>query len=71
MDTFNERHASKINGTLSCFDRVLFRGYLPIMSGAAMATFLISRGVAREILKAFLFEQAARLKRHAQGLARA
>ena len=32
----------RISGTLGCFDRVLFRGYLPIMSGAAMATFLKS-----------------------------
>ena len=30
-----EQHADRISGTLGCFDRVLFRGYLPIMSGAA------------------------------------
>ena len=38
MDKFIEQHADRITGTLGCFDRVLFRGYLPIMSGAAMAT---------------------------------
>ena len=37
MKSFLEKHASKITGVLSCFDRMLFRGYLPIMSGAAMA----------------------------------
>jgi hypothetical protein len=66
MDKFIERHADKIRGTLSCFDRVLFRGYLPIMSGAAMAQFLKSRDVRRESLKPFLLEQASRLKSHAQ-----
>src|SRR5262249_62293720 len=68
MDKFIEQHADRISGTLGCFDRVLFRGYLPIMSGAAMATFLKSRDVWRETLKAFLLEQAERLKRHAQDL---
>jgi hypothetical protein len=30
----------KIKATLACFDRMLFRGYLPIQSGWAMAQFL-------------------------------
>jgi hypothetical protein len=68
MDKFFEQHTGKISGALSCFDRVLFRGYLPIMSGAAMATFLKSRGIVRESLKPFLLEQAMRLKKHAQSL---
>jgi hypothetical protein len=29
MDKFSEQHADRISGTLGCFDRVLFRGYLP------------------------------------------
>jgi hypothetical protein len=65
MEKFIERHADKIIGTLSCFDRILFRGYLPIMSGAAMALYLKSQGVRRETVKAFVLEQAARLKAHA------
>jgi len=68
MDKFMERHAGKITGALSCFDRVLFRGYLPIMSGAAMALFLKSRSIGRESLKPFLLEQAERLKGEAQNL---
>ena len=54
MDKFIEQHADRISGTLGCFDRVPFRGYLPIMSGAAMAAFLKSRDVMRETLKVFL-----------------
>jgi hypothetical protein len=68
MEKFIEQHANRISGTLGCFDRVLFRGYLPIMSGAAMAMFLKSRDVMRETLKAFLLEQAERLESHAQDL---
>ena len=40
MDLFVRKHQKKINGTLGCFDRMLFRGYLPIQSGWAMAQFL-------------------------------
>lgn len=65
MDAFAAKHADKIRGTLSCFDRVLFRGYLPIMSGFAMAEFLKIKGVSRLTLKPFLLAQAERLKKQA------
>ena len=68
MDKFIEQHADRISRSLGCFDRVLFRGYLPVMSGAAMAAFLKSREVWGETLKSFLLEQAERLKRHALDL---
>ncbi len=38
MDQFITKHADKLQGTLPCFDRVLFRGYLPLFSGSAMAS---------------------------------
>jgi len=37
MDALVTKHANAIRGVLSCFDRVLFRGYVPLMSGYAMA----------------------------------
>ena len=40
MDQFIAKHADQLQGTLSCFDRVLFRGYLPFFNGYAMASFL-------------------------------
>ena len=40
MDAFVAKHRHVIRGVLSCFDRVLFRGYVPLMSGFAMAEFL-------------------------------
>src|SRR6266404_2437200 len=47
MDAFIRKHGEVTEGVLSCFDRMLFRGYLPIMSGAAMADFLRARGIDR------------------------
>ncbi len=46
METFIAKHAAKVQGTLSCFDRVLFRGYLPLMNGFAMADFLEALKIA-------------------------
>ena len=40
MKEFIRKYENRIYGALSCFDRMIFRGYLPIMSGWAMAEFL-------------------------------
>jgi hypothetical protein len=69
MDAFLAKHAEVIQGVLSCFDRVLFRGYLPLMSGSAMAEFLKLKQVQRHTLKAFLLGQAERVKKHALSMA--
>lgn len=46
MQTFSERHASKIRGVLSCFDRVVLTGTLPdLCHGDAMARFLGAWGI--------------------------
>jgi hypothetical protein len=69
MEAFCQKHEAKIAGVLSCFDRMLFRGYLPIMSGASMAQFLQSERVNCENLKHFLLDTAHRLKWHAERMA--
>ena len=69
MEHFIAKHADKIEGTLSCFDRVLFRGYLPFFNGGAMAAYLASHGVKGHELKGFLLRQASRLKEHARRMA--
>ena len=71
MGQFISRHADAIEGTLSCFNRLLFRGYLPFFSGAAMAAFLQAKQVHRWDLKRFVIEQAERLKTHARRMAEA
>ena len=40
MKTFLANYSDRIHGVLSCFDRMLFRGYVPIMSGWQMAQFI-------------------------------
>jgi hypothetical protein len=40
MREFLHKHEDRIHSVLSCFDRMMFRGYLPIISGWAMAQFL-------------------------------
>ena len=44
MKEFIEKYNDRIHGVLSCFDRMLFRGYLPIMSGWQMPQFFNSSG---------------------------
>jgi hypothetical protein len=69
MDQFIAKHADQIEGILSCFDRMIFRGYLPFFSGYAMASFLEGRGIRRWEVKSFGLAQAARVKAHAHQMA--
>jgi hypothetical protein len=70
MEDFIRVHQDKIHGVLSCFDRMLFRGYLPIMSGWQMAQFFNSQNLRYRVLKSFLVEQADRVKQHGVSLAK-
>ncbi len=58
MDQFIAKHADKLQGTLSCFDRILFRGYLPFFSDYAMASFLETRKIHRRDVKRFCWSTA-------------
>lgn len=69
MTQFIERHEAKIEGVLSGFDRVLFRGYLPIMSGWAIASFLQYKDLRFRQVKAFLVESATQVVAHAKTMA--
>ena len=70
MKEFIRKHEARIHGVLSCFDRMLFRGYLPIMSGWSMAQLLKGLDVNSSSLKPFLLENAERVKQHAIAMAR-
>ena len=69
MKDFLQTHQAKIKGVLSCFDRVLFRGYLPIQDGFAMAQFLNQNDIRFRNLKSFLTENAKDVKEHARHMA--
>ena len=70
MNEFVGKHEDRIHGVLSCFDRMLFRGYLPIMSGWSMAQLLLAHEIDSAGVKPFLLSNAERVKAHAVALAR-
>ncbi len=70
MKEFISKHQERIHGVLSCFDRMLFRGYLPIMSGWQMAQFFNSSKIRFRELKGFLLQHAQRVKQHAIDVAK-
>jgi hypothetical protein len=64
MRKFVAKHAAATTGTLSCFDRVLFKGHLPLGYPHAMEEFLQRHGVLFKQLKGFVLQQAERLRTH-------
>jgi hypothetical protein len=66
MKEFLAAHGNKVKGVLSCFDRMLFRGYLPVTNGAEMAKLVNRQDVGYQTLKDFLLgtaEGIGRIKR--------
>ncbi|MDH5540774.1 MAG: hypothetical protein OEY03_15335 [Rhizobacter sp.] len=70
MKAFVDKYEDRIHGVLSCFDRMLFRGYLPIMSGWSMAQLLQAHDIDCRGVKPFLLANAERVKACAVALAR-
>jgi len=68
---FLKRHASRIDGVLSCFDRIIFRGYLPICHQRGLLGWLHYLQVKYRDFKHFAPSLAERLLQHAKGLAKA
>jgi len=69
VDSFVHRHADKITGILSCFDRVILKGYLPISYPLSMEGFLGQRGTLLRDFPKLAKEQSAVLKNHVRQLA--
>ena len=69
MKAFVDKYDDRIHGVLSCFDRMLFRGYLPIMSGWSMAQLLQAHEIDCTSVKPSLMSNAERVKAHAVALA--
>lgn len=63
-------HAPEVTSELGCFDRVLFKGYLPIFGAKGMEGFLAQRCVLLKDFKAYTQRQSERLKAHALEMAR-
>jgi hypothetical protein len=68
---FMTRHADKIAGVLSCFDRVIFRGYLPICHPQGVLGWLHHLGIKVTEFKTFAPRWAERLLQQAKDMAKA
>ncbi len=71
MKSFVERHATKILGTLSCFDRIIITGTLPdICHANAMSSYLGARNIRLFDYPQFAMGFREEIRAHAEGLAR-
>ena len=70
MTKFEERHAAKVRGTLSCFDRVVITGTIPdICHAEAMASHLRAKGIRLFDYTQFAQPLREQLREHAERLA--
>jgi hypothetical protein len=66
MDKFVRKHSDKIVGSLSSFDRIVFRGHLrPICWAEGLEKFMRLRGMLIKDFKSFVLQQSERIKQHA------
>ena len=65
---FVAKHRDQISGTLGCFDRVIFRGHLPLSYAAGLDAFLTHQGVLLKDFKSYAPRIADRVRDHVKGL---
>jgi hypothetical protein len=65
---FLRKHADKISGVLSCFDRVILRGHLPLSYPRGVEGFLFQQKVPLKEFKDYAPKIAERIKAHVKGL---
>jgi hypothetical protein len=65
---FVRKHGDKIAGVLSCFDRVIFRGHLPLSYAGGLEGFLYQQGVLLKHFRNYAPAAAERIKEHVKGL---
>ena len=65
---FLVKHPDKVHGVLSCFDRLIFRGYLPLSYPKGLEGFLYQQKVLLKDFKDYAPKIADRVKAHVQGL---
>jgi hypothetical protein len=65
---FLRKHQDHIQGVLSCFDRVIFRGYLPLSYPQGLEGWLRWHNVLLKDFKTFAPEVSERVKEHVRGL---
>lgn len=66
MKRFIRQYSENITGVISCFDRVLFKVYLPLGWGDAMEKFLAYQGLRIKHFGDFVKQQSQRIADHAE-----
>lgn len=69
MERFIEKHRAQISGTISCFDRILFKGHLPLGWPDAMERFISRQGLRFKDFGNFVNRHSERIKQHARSMA--
>ncbi|MDM8006158.1 MAG: hypothetical protein QUV05_08445 [Phycisphaerae bacterium] len=69
MDHFITKHRAKVTGTISCFDRILFKGHLPLGWADAMERFMARQRSRLKDFGGFVNRQSERIKQHAKDMA--
>jgi hypothetical protein len=67
---FIQKHARHVTGVISCFDRMIFKGYLPFCRPEALSFFLWQKGVKLKDFKPFVIACSERIKSHAMEVAK-
>ena len=71
MKAFINRFSSMVKGTISGFDRIVFKGLiLPLMSSTEVMSFCRSKSILNKDYKQWMMEQTARLIENAEQYAK-
>jgi hypothetical protein len=68
---FPLRHHDKIHGVLSCFDRIIIRGHLPLSYAGGLEGFLYQQGVLLKHFRNYAPQVAERIKEHVRAVVHA
>jgi hypothetical protein len=71
LERFISKHGDKVTGTIMCFDRVMFKGHLPLGWGEAMERLLARHGQRIKDFGRFVQGQSERVKQQAVAMAQA
>lgn len=69
VKSFLQQFNKQVTGVISCFDRILFKGYLPLGWPKAMEGLLFQNDILIKDFGKFVEKQSQRVKQHAEGLA--
>lgn len=69
MKRFIHQYSKMIRGVLCCFDRIVFKGYLPVVRPEVLERLLSQNGLRIKDFGRFVQKHSARILRHAQAMA--